>query len=390
MDLIENLEYNKPIIKTSIDNISIKTSTMTEVLFTIENLGGGVLQGEIFCDDKYIFVNKNIFNGNVNISCIIDVKNFSYGDFITTDITILSNGGDVVIPTTIQVTKDFFLTRSGVKIYTLKEFVKYYFANPLEGKSIFYSEKFEHFIMKINSSYKGIYNSVKNDDVAERGIENFFLMLNLKEQCKIVIDSYKEIEILPLEENNYNGIIELKKIGNGYVSGNLQVNCNWFKLLKYTVTDNDFDEYGYCQIEYTIDTKLIKNSVSQCLITIDEENKMIFKVRKNNFAKISVDKEVFNNREKAFIHIENLCSKPLTFNISTNNSNIILEEKTVIVNDKIDILFSIKLTPVELGRVAVLKQPYFESKIKVVAVAEDIKLTKEIPVTIGTKSLELK
>ncbi len=396
MDLIENLEYNKPVLKVVLGNnekkISLKTSVSTEFNFLIENIGGGSLNGNIFCMDKFISLNKTSFHGNkVNITCLLSIRDFVFGDTISTNITIISNGGEKIIPVNVQVTREFLETRSGEKIFSIENFKSYYEKNIMESKSLFYSKNFENFIKNINSNYKTVYDFVIKDENSNRAIENFFLMLDLKEQSKITfLNKLVEVEISPFEENDICGIIELKKIGNGYVSNNLSVSANWLTLKNNIITSEDFDEYNNYQLEYTIHKSYLKSNVNQCQIFINEnmENTIIVKVKKNYFAKIYLDKEVFNNKETAIIHIENLSSKSITFTIDSSN-NILIDEKTVAVSTSIGIPFTIKLTPIELGRAKILKQPYFISKIKVMGTVEDIKFFKELSVTIGTKSLEL-
>ena len=126
MDLKEFLEYPLPIIQIDIDKIAINMNEKNSGVINIKNVGGGTLLGDIVSNTDCIILDTEEFSGNnISIGYSVVPAIYSSGDFIKSEITIISNGGSINIPVYINISNFDYLKCNQEKIYTIKEFYQY-------------------------------------------------------------------------------------------------------------------------------------------------------------------------------------------------------------------------------------------------------------------------
>lgn len=372
MDLRDIFEYPLPIIQVDTEKIAINMNDFNGGLINIKNIGGGNLMGKIFSNTDCIILHEEEFEGN-NISVEYEIVPSIYnsGDFIKSEIIILSNGGEVVIPIFIAISNFDYLLCIREKIYTIKEFYNYYLKNTKEAIRIFNSFEFMIWLKKIDFMHIDITEVFLKDANKQRGIDNFFIIAGVKEKATLDFEetTYK-YKYFNKNESDIVGIIPLKMIGKGYFEEDifLQKECDWLILETNKIFNKDFDELG----NYNLNFKIIKSKLKKGF----EKNKIMFgknqksigiEICKKQPIQIVCEREYYETIDTGNIKVINNLGEDLLIEILPKDTFINFEGEKYLVGKYAEIKFNIKLTGFLKAQLDFIKKPYMDTEILIKA-----------------------
>ena len=377
MDLKDFLEYPLPNMQIDIDKIAINMNEKNSGVINIKNIGGGILSGDIVSNTECLILDTNNFLGNdIKIEYSVVPSIYSSGDFIKSEIVIISNGGQVYIPVYITIANFDYLECGKEKIYTIKEFYSYYLKNYIEAIRIFYSYEFILWLKNINYKHIDVVEEILKDANKQRAIDNFFVLTKMKEKAYIQISQkyFKYKYFTRKTEADIIGIIPLKLIGTGYFEEDisLEEGAEYIKLSKSKITNKDFDNNGIFNLEF----KILKNKINSFF----ERKKIIFnKINENVIIEISkkkpieiiFEKEYFSTTDKGTLKILNNTEEDIVIEIVPKDTFVFFEGKKYLISKYTEIGFDIKLTGFLKAQMDFTKKPNIESEILIKAILGD-------------------
>ncbi|WP_317368443.1 DUF5717 family protein [uncultured Tyzzerella sp.] len=386
MNLVEFLEYPLPIIQIDIDKIAINTNEKSSGVISIKNIGGGVLSGEIVSNTDFLLLDRESFSGNdVKIEYSIAPSIYYNGDFIKSQIIIISNGGQVYIPVYITVSSFVYLECGKEKIHTIKEFYGYYLKNYIEAIRIFYSYEFMIWLKNINYKHIDVVEEILKDANKQRAIDNFFVLSKIKEKAYIQL-SQKNFKYKYFTTNfdaEIIGIIPLKLIGTGYFEENITIedDIDFIKISKDKITNKDFDDNGNYNLEFRILKNKITNFFERRKIIFNKaKESIIIEISKKNPLEILFEKDYFTTTDNGTLKILNNTEKDIIIEIVPKDTFVFFEGKKYLVSKYTEIGFNIRVTGFLKAQMDFTKKPNIESEILIKAILDDsvYKMQKKI------------
>lgn len=389
MDLREFLEYPLPNIEIDIDKIAINMSEKNKGFINIKNIGGGILSGDIISNTECLVLEKDSFEGNqVCIEYNIVPSIYSSGDFIKSELIIVSNGGQIYLPVYITISNFDYLECGKEKIYTIKDFYNYYLKNYIESIRIFYSYEFMLWLKNINYAHIDVVEEILKDANKQRAIDNFFILTKMKEKCYIELSQkiFKYKYYKTKSKADIIGIVPLKLIGNGYFEENISLedDIDYIVLSKNKITNKDFNENGIYNLEFTILKDKINSFFERRKILFNKTNEnVIIEISRKNPIEVLFEKEYFMPIDKGVLKILNNTEEDIVIEIVPKDTFIYFEGKKYLISKYSEINFNIKLTGFLKAQMDFTKKPNIESQILIKAILGDNVYKMEKNIYIG-------
>lgn len=388
MDLKNFLEYPLPNIEIDVDKIAINMNEKNSGVINIKNIGGGLLSGDIISNTECILLDENSFESNdIKIGYNLVPSIYSSGDFIKSEIIIISNGGQVYIPVYITIANFDYLECNNEKIYTIKDFYTYYLKNYIEAIRIFYSYDFMIWLKNINYDHIDIVEEILKDANKQRAIDNFFVLTKMKEKAyiKIMQKLFKYKYFVTKKDTEIIGFIPLKIIGTGYFEEYIFIeDVDFIKLSKNKITNKDFDDEGNFNLEF----KILKNKINsfferkKILFSSLNEN-VIIEISKKKPIEILFEKEYFMPIDKGSIKILNNTDEDMLIEIIPKDTFVFFEGKKYLISKYSEINFDVRLTGFLKAQMDFTKKTNIESEILIKAVFKDKVYKMEKNIYIG-------
>nr|WP_317356668.1 DUF5717 family protein [uncultured Tyzzerella sp.] len=389
MDLREFLEYPLPNIEIDIDKIAINMSEKNKGFINIKNIGGGILSGDIISNTECLVLEKDSFEGNqVCIEYNIVPSIYSSGDFIKSELIIVSNGGQIYLPVYITISNFDYLECGKEKIYTIKDFYNYYLKNYIESIRIFYSYEFMLWLKNINYAHIDVVEEILKDANKQRAIDNFFILTKMKEKCYIELSQkiFKYKYYKTKSKADIIGIVPLKLIGNGYFEEDISLedDIDYIVLSKNKITNKDFNENGIYNLEFTILKDKINSFFERRKILFNKTNEnVIIEISRKNPIEVLFEKEYFMPIDKGVLKILNNTEEDIVIEIVPKDTFIYFEGKKYLISKYSEINFNIKLTGFLKAQMDFTKKPNIESQILIKAILGDNVYKMEKNIYIG-------
>ena len=398
MNFIELLDYEKPSLYSSIDEINLNCHKIEYGEFYISNIGEGLLTGTIKSNSKFINFTPENFEGNkIKIGYKIDVDECKTNGVIKTNVIITSNGGEKKIPVKILVVAPSIETEE-MLISQLNDFFEYskiYYKN---AQLLFNRIEFLSWLSNTDYNLIPIYEQISKDTNKERALENFFLMSRLKDEVKLTINKIifnkNEVENINNEliiyinydeDEIFTGEIILKKSCWGYIENNIDIinKEDWFDVSTYKIINKDFKNEIFSLI-YFINSKKINKNISTCQIYFGQNLKLNIKVKRTKVLESRISKESFKFDEEGYIFITKYIEKDIKIEIIAKDNFIKFESKKYyLVNNTKKIIFNIKLTALQIAQMNIKKQPFIESEIYIKYLLDNEIYNNKIILSIG-------
>ena len=228
-----SLEFSPSVIEASVSEGSVYESS-----FMIYGPKEGVTSGIVSSTSLKIETLVESFSGSeVEIPFRVDSVGLSDKDEIKGEIRVISNRGEYQIP--FNITIGAVLDTSLGDIKNLFHFTNLARTNWQEAVDLFVSDNFEKILTGSDSKYVGIYRALRSGDNKDQCLEEFLLAINKKQPAELIAeDPNIRIEGGNAENERY---IIINRNGWGYSEALLESECEFIKLEKTTLTNEDFD-----------------------------------------------------------------------------------------------------------------------------------------------------
>lgn len=373
----QNLFENPlPIIKSDVEKIVFNINGIGEGYIHIENIGGGILKGEILSNTNCICFDKNSFETNdISLRYEVDTSFLSQGDRIKSNIVIISTGGELNIPVVINVMAKPFLTADKTEIFTLKDFYAYAKNNKLEARRILCSNDFMLWLKLNGFEHIDVLEDIIEDADKERALDNFFVLSEVKKKANIQIEkNIVEYKIKNNSDSVIKDCIKIKKIGLGYINAKIykKNNSDWLIIHSEKLVGKDFDENRETELNFEILTDKIEKNTEEEII-IETDKKISVKIRAIKLPKIrfKVNKQCFSFEDKGQIYIENYTGEKMLVEIKASDSSIRFEKESLVIEDSALIDFKVKTSGIIKNMLEIQKSPYLDAVIALTAKLED-------------------
>ena len=375
MELIKLFEYPLPIIQVDIEKITINMNNSSFGSFNIKNIGGGKLKGKVISNTDCIILHKEEFEGN-DIFLQYDVipSIYSSGDFITSEIIISSNGGEIIIPVFINISNLDYLLCNTEKAYQIKDFYNYYLKNKKEAIRI------------LNFKHIEITELFLKDTNKQRGIDNFFIAAGVKKKATFDFEELTYQYQYFSQEDDIIGTIPLKKIGNGYFESNvfIQKPCDWLVLQTDKIYSKDFDINSNYNLTFKIIKSKLKSNFAKNKIIFEKKDKCInIEICKKQPIQIIFDRYYYETSDLGSLRIINNLDKDIVFNILPKDTFIHFEGEKYLIGKYTEIKFSVKLTGLLKAQLDFSKKPYLETEVLIKAQLGDKVFNDKIVFFVG-------
>ncbi len=371
-----------PVLQTDIDKILIESRDGYEGSFKIRNVGGGLLEGEIFSNSNLLSFSpqsfKDVTSEPIIIHYSLNMDFFREGDVIHTECVITGNGGERIIPAIIKITKGVL---GEMKISDLKGFAAYAKKNPIEARSLFTSHEFMMWLFDIGYEPMNVYEKFIKDANKERAMEKFLLFNKLKNRVSLEFEELsKSITVTPFEREHKQAIA-IRKIGWGYTECTLVSTRPWLRLDPEKLTKASFDDEGTAYVMLIVDAIGLSKS-NDAKVVISENNFLNLHVKKLPLIKLSIDREAYSSNDKGLIVVENLSGIDSFIEVSTDENFLKLDAKRYPLQKTTQIPFTVKLSALQSMQMSFAKQPFFTGNITVKTTINYIPVKKSISVKV--------
>ncbi len=389
MARLDQFEYPLPVVSADVDKIEIETSGNCSGSFSIRNMGGGTLSGQITSNSRCVRFVPEYFNKNrEDIKYFINLDVYKKGDVIQTSTLIKSNGGEVIIPITINVTPPEIKLSDGHKIVDINDFYKYYLDLPGMAAALFFKEEFREWLINIGFSQIELYDLFLGDSEKERAVDNFLILAGLKKKAEIIIcDKNVDVLIEPGEKSILTGEIQFLRTCPGFIKGSLFVpkGCNFITFSQILISSKDFAALDRISVNYFIDPSKIRdyNTTSKILLKTDTEQYFYINTVFKQLFKVSVSKETFKFEDEGFLVVESHFGRDLLLDVSASEPYVKFEGKKYYVPSVAKIPFHVRVTKFQAASAFYKKQPSVTVFISVKTIVNDRVYEKRIPVSIS-------
>ena len=284
-DFIEKLslgvcEYNNPELCASVSEIEVELNagTINPFEFNISSGNNVPIKGIVYStNEKLRIINPTFYGVNIVIKYEINVENVCEGEIIKGNINIISNGGEITIPFTVNVDEKSVETTMG-KIKNLYHFTNLVQSSYDEALSIFKSRRFPKIFLHDDFYLESVYEGLIESSDINLAMEEFLIAANKKQRVKISLaDTQKQYTNLT---ENYKDSVTLSKASWGYGKIQVVVDGDFITGYRKSLTTLDFAGNSY-EFDYLIDVKKLhqgKNFGSIRFITEDDEYTLYIEV----------------------------------------------------------------------------------------------------------------
>lgn len=247
---VGKIEYLSPKVELSVKKID-ETATPDVTArgrFTVSSTNGIPMKGVVYSSNSRIRVLTEQFSG---LSSVIEYeidahdKNSSEYNEIEGMFTLITNGGEFVVPVSIKIVEPEILSSIG-KILTMTDFVNLVQMNYEEALKLFLSSGFTHLLERQNKEYLPLYDGLVKGMDKRLALEEFLIATGQKKAVTISIDqSNKEYETLT---DSYQDLITISRDSWGYLDVTVKVYGDFLTACKGHISQEDF---AGNKLEYT-------------------------------------------------------------------------------------------------------------------------------------------
>lgn len=385
MNVTEQFEKKLPklVVEGEIGPLETYAGQVITGTLVLKNVGGGLLTGRVY-GGPYLALDKTtIRNNETRLKYTLDVGGQDIGT-LNTQLVIATNGGEEVIALQVVV-KPAALQIGDIYIETLQQFYEFWKDNQSVGKKAFLGQAFMVWLLATDYAYMDIYEQFRKDPIKERGLNNFFVFNKLKTNATLSIVS-EDIEVLvnPLKPKTYVGTLTIKREGQGYIDDAIQSNVDWISLEKENIITADFKETDRLEIPFRISkdhmTKKVQYGTLSLMTGVGTVN---LKIKTLKLLDVTLVKNHQSHKDTLYLKIVNNGLEPVTIDLKSADAFIRLPQERYVVEETLEVPFTVKLSTLQLAQKSIKKVPIFESAIRVKATFSHKKFYQDVQLTLG-------
>lgn len=266
-------EYENPEIVVSEEKIDIKVEAgkLYEGSFDVNSVNGLEIRTKIFSSHKLMKLKSNDYiKSSIHVTYTFDALALTPDTVVEGHFSIISNGGELEIPFTVNVCKPFCHTSIG-PINDLAQFTNLAQANWHEAVKLFRTPNFSRVFLR-RRDYAHIYDMLIQSRNMNQAMEEFLCTIKRKRSIDIRI-SQESIDYENLTEVTSERLV-IEKDNWGYQKIYVSTIGDFIQVYKKELTTEDFLG-SYYELEYVIDPAFFKYGNNYGKIIIKTINKTI-------------------------------------------------------------------------------------------------------------------
>lgn len=261
-------EYDSPKLGLSTTSISevVEECARFSGSFSVENLGGGQLEGIVIPNHVRMWCKEPRFSGqNCEIKYEVDLRGLSFGEEVKGTFTILSSGGESTVACSISIEK-CLLEKEGVQIKNLFHFANYAREDWEGAVKRFKSPDFRYLLVGNDRQYRELYQALSCAADASQAMDEFLVSVHKKERVHMNLPEKKMVlkHISAMEKIT----VTLEKSTWGYAFAKVSARGDFLKLEKTTIGPEDFLGNS-CEIPCYVNPEKMHEGVNSAEIIIE-------------------------------------------------------------------------------------------------------------------------
>ena len=374
-----------PILQVSTDSIEIETKDNYTGNFSLKNIGGGILSGQIFSRTAGLVFDPIAWEGNSTITYTFNSQDagLSPGQEITGHAFISYNGGEVKLPVTAKLTKMSISTVEGYTIANLHDFFNYAKLHPDQARRIFVDSEFYMLLLALEYEFVEVYESLHKDSNRERALDNFFILSGLKAKTAITVPE-KKLDFIykPYEKDHIHGHIVVEKSEPGYVEAAVTSSAPWINCFASRVISSDFKDGEKATIHFSIDPAQIDSAYAREQVTIGD-NTVEITCRRLAPITFVLNRTNFRYEDEGIIRVLNNTGRDIRVEVFCPESYVRFSARSYLIGAIGEIPFNIKLSAFLSAQLFFRKLPYMKTAIEIKATSPGKVFAKNLPIIAG-------
>ncbi len=233
--------------------------------FVVTSMSDGEARG-IVCSDNYriIIENTSFIGKSATINYMVNAKGMAAGEKIQGTVSIISDGGELLIPCEFDIIEEYVETSIG-KVSKLVHFANLAQQNFEEALAIFVGEDFERIFIHDNPKMQAVYEGLIKGNDAKNALEEFLIYSNKKKRLTYSLrDNIKRYEDITV---NYADKLMIQKSGWGYGRLLVKVSGDFIVAAKSEISTEEFAGNTY-ELSYLIEHDKLHTGNNYGRITI--------------------------------------------------------------------------------------------------------------------------
>ncbi|MDF2589231.1 MAG: hypothetical protein K0S41_3072 [Anaerocolumna sp.] len=326
-------EYEKPNIVLSQEEIQITAyagKTYTDS-FTIRNSANTPIKGLLFSTNEQLQLKQTKFMDTLNtIEFCFHAVNMNPGENASGDICVVSDCGEIQIPFYVVVETPFIPSSIG-KIKDLFNFTNLVKEDPVEAIKLFKSKEFIDVILKYETKYIPLYQSLLKSRSTIQGMDEF--LIAIKKKLRVNISVEKTSLTYEVHKESFMDKVMLTKDNWGHAELHISTDAAFINLEKKIIWSDNFALNTY-PLEFVLNPEQMRYGNNYGKIYITTAHQILVVEITCNRSK--TNEEHYNQRS-----IQNyqyrLCDNYLSFRRNAisideyvNNANDILDNLSIL------------------------------------------------------------
>ena len=272
-------EYDSPKMAVSTTSImeAVEECAYFSGSFFVESLSGEEIEGTVLASHVRMWCKEPHFKGKkCEITYEADLRGLSYGEEVRGSFTLLTNGGEIMVPCTISIEKCYMDGPSG-KIKNLFHFANFAREDWDGAAKFFESDNFRHLLINNDRQYREVYQGLRCVKNTSQAMDEFLVVVRKKERVKLSLPEKKKSFRNIREKEKFTLLLE--KNTWGYVSAKISVRGGFLELEKEHVTREDFLGNSY-ELECYVNPEKLHGGLNTGCIQVEmDSEKLIYEIQ---------------------------------------------------------------------------------------------------------------
>ena len=373
-------EHPLPTLELDTNHINIETGHH-QGSFTIKNTGGGQLAGHILSRSRAINFTPSSWTGNsqtISYTFLPDAwassshserqapEKSSPG---TTKAYISSNGGEIVIPITVNSASMTIPTQEGPAIASISDFYDYAQEYPAAARRLFTSSEFYMLLLSTGYEFMEVYENLHKDVNRERAMDNFFILSGLKGKTLLTL-SKQHINITQGHNGKIYERFHIQKSDSGYADAPVTTlgGASWLTLSTTRLSSSDYINNS-AVVDIAIDPLLIPGNFTREHVQVGPTPQAgntleVTFLRAAPFT-ISLSRKGFRYEDKGNIEIENNTGANMRVDVFSRDRYVRFYAQSHVAGAAHSIPFEIRPTAFAGAQRLFRRLPYISTHIDV-------------------------
>ncbi|MDR1638421.1 MAG: DUF5717 family protein [Clostridiales bacterium] len=349
MEISRSLEHPLPILSVGTGRIESFSGASFRQAISISNRGGGVLEGDAFCNSRLVSIVPPSFAGNsASLEARADLSSLSPGESLKTSIFIVTTGGEVEIP--LILTYETYIMLGDRKIASVTDLSNCARDRFTETALFFRKPEFRAFLLRLEPDLLGVYDMFASDHEPAFSLESF--LRTVAGKAPPVLEAQAKSLSLPLGPFQKDPIelkVPVKLSGWGRLDDwtKIEGGDGWLSVPISASRALAGADAGNVAILAEPSRILAKRAYASVWLARNPEAKVTVEAARLPIFKAYASKESYAPDQEGTLFIENFTGTDILAEIMPDESFLRFDARRYPVGKRAEIQFSVRLTAMQ-------------------------------------------